>query len=168
MSLIKFASRVVKVAVLLLAYASLMAAQTPASTFPLQTEGAWARFARTVHTGKKIVVTLADSAGVTGKLIGVDPQSLRIAQAGTTEVIAAARIVRIRYAGLRKRNILYGMLAGLAGGAVTTVIVDQSSAHPSSIGEAAGMGGFLLGLPIGAIAGALIPVGPPLYERPGE
>ncbi|HOC24817.1 MAG TPA: hypothetical protein PKJ13_05870 [bacterium] len=189
MSLDKLASRIAMAAVLILAHASIAAAQTSASESTAQTFGnaqlqaqppvagasalmqadsAWETCARSVQTGKKIAVTLADSAAVTGKLLGVDPQSLRIEQAGTTKVIPAARIVRIRYDGLRTRNTLYGMLAGLAVGAIATVVIDQNSAHPSSVGEAAGMGGFLLGLPIGAIAGALIPVGPPLYERPGE
>ena len=131
-----------------------------------QAGAAWEAFARTVQTGKRIAVTLADSADVTGRLLSVDPHSLRIEAPSGTQVLEPARIVQIRYAGLRKRNTLYGMLAGLAAGAVTTVIIDQSSSHPSTVAEAAGVGGFLVGLPLGAVVGALIPVGPPLYEAP--
>jgi len=137
-----------------------MTSGTPAA----QANAGWAVFTRTVKTGKTIVVTLVDSADVKGKLLAVDPDALRIEGSGSAMVIAASRIMQIRYAGIRKRNVLRGLLAGWACGAVATVVIDQNSAHPSSVGEAAGLGGFFIGLPLGAVAGLLIPEGRPLYE----
>ena len=56
------------------------------------------------------------------------------------------------------------MLIGMAGGAVANVIIDKQSSRPSSTGEAAGLGAIFVGLPIGAVGGALVPIGQPLYE----
>jgi hypothetical protein len=77
----------------------------------------WESFSRTVKPGKRIAVTILDSTRVTGRLLAADPQTLRIEGSAGVTVIEAARILRIRDAGLRKRNILYGMLAGFVGGA---------------------------------------------------
>jgi hypothetical protein len=56
------------------------------------------------------------------------------------------------------------MLVGAAAGAALMVFIDRRSSQPSSVAEAAGLGAFAIGLPIGAGAGALMPAGPPLYE----
>lgn len=132
-------------------------------TYVTQANTGWAVFSETVKTGKTIVVTLVDSADVKGKLVAVEPDALRIEGSGSAMVIAASRIVQIRYAGIRRRYVLIGLLAGWACGAVTTVAIDHNSAQPSSVGEAAGLGGFFIGLPLGVVAGAAIPAGPPLY-----
>ena len=63
-----------------------------------------------------------------------------------------------------KRHVVYGILIGMAAGAVTLRAIDSQSSHPSSPSEAIEMGAVIVGLPAGAIAGAVVPIGPPLSE----
>jgi hypothetical protein len=56
------------------------------------------------------------------------------------------------------------MLIGTVVGGVTVWAIDSQSSHPSSPSEAAGMGAIFVGLPGGALVGAALPIGRPLYE----
>ncbi len=129
-----------------------------------RTDGGWDRLVTTVKIGKKVIVTLTDSTTIEGKLLAIDAHSISIAQAKGQQTIENVEVVRVHYAGQRKRHMLCGMCLGMAVGAVATMIVDNQSAHPSSHAEAAGIGALFIGLPVGAVAGALVPTGPPLYE----
>jgi hypothetical protein len=79
------------------------------------------------------------------------------------QTIEVADVFRVRYAGVRKRHVVYGMLIGMAGGALTLAVIDKQSTNPETF-DAAVMGAIFFGLPAGAIGGAVIPIGRPLYE----
>lgn len=123
----------------------------------------WDTLAGMVEPGRKLVITLVDSTNVEGKLDAIDTQSISIAQPGGVRTIEVADVLRVRDAGVRKRHVFYGMLIGAVAGAVGTVAIDHHSSHPEAA-QAAGMGAILIGLPGGALVGAALPVGPPLYE----
>lgn len=124
----------------------------------------WDALAGNARTGRKVIVSLMNSATVEGRLLGIDARSISVEQPGGPRVIDAADVARVRYAGVRKRHVVYGMLIGAAVGGLATAIIDRQSSHPSSTGEAVGMGAVFIGLPAGAIAGAVVPAGAPLYE----
>ncbi|MCX6537337.1 MAG: hypothetical protein NT151_00170 [Acidobacteria bacterium] len=124
----------------------------------------WDTLVGKVKAGEKVIVTLVNATHVEGKLLAIDTHSIRVDQPGGPRAIEAADVVRVRYAGVRKRHVIYGMLIGMAGGALVTVVIDKQSSRPSSTVEAAGLGAIFIGLPGGAIGGALVPIGQPLYE----
>ena len=89
---------------------------------------------------------------------------ISLEQPDGARVFQAVDVVRVRYANNRKRNVIRGMLIGMAVGGVVTAIIDRQSAHPSSTVETAGLGAVVIGLPVRAVDGALIPSGQLLYE----
>ena len=126
--------------------------------------GSWDTLVGAVKTGRMITVTLANSTRVEGRLLAIDARSISLEQPGGPRVFEAADVLRVRYASNRKRRVIYGMLIGMAAGAVATAIIDSRSSHPSSAVEAAGLGAIFIGLPAGAVVGALVPSGQLLYE----
>jgi hypothetical protein len=123
----------------------------------------WDTLAGTVKTGKKVTVMLMNSSSVEGKLLAIDSHSITVQQLAGPQTIEAADVFRVRYAGIRKRHAVYGLLLGMPCGAATLWAIDRGSSHPKAA-EAAVMGAIFIGLPGGAIAGAAAPIGPPLYE----
>lgn len=124
----------------------------------------WDALVGSVRSGRKVTVTLMSSTAVEGKLLAIDERSITVEQSDGPRVIAAADVLRVRYAGIRRRHVLYGMLIGAAAGGLTVWAIDRQSSHPSSAAEAVGMGAVFVGLPCGALVGAALPIGPPLYE----
>lgn len=124
----------------------------------------WDSLVGTIKTGRMISLTLANSTRVEGRLVAIDANSISLEQPDGTRVFQAADVLRVRYASKRKRNVIRGMLIGMAVGGVATAIIDRQSSHPSSVVEAAGLGALVIGLPVGAAAGALVPSGQLLYE----
>jgi hypothetical protein len=124
----------------------------------------WDGLVGSIKTGKKVTVTLMSSTNVEGKLLAIDAGSITVEQSGGPQAIAAADVLRVRYAGIRLRHVLYGILIGSAAGAVGLVAIDQRSSHPGTKVEAAVLGAVFVGLPVGAVVGSALPIGPPLYE----
>jgi hypothetical protein len=124
----------------------------------------WDTLIGAVKRGRVITVTLANSTRVEGRLLAIDARSISIEQPGGARVVDAAEVLRVRYAGNRKRHVIHGLLIGMAAGAAVTVIIDRRSSHPSSVAEAAGLGAIVIGAPAGAAVGALVPSGQLLYE----
>jgi hypothetical protein len=129
------------------------------------TNHSWDTLVGTVKPGERVIVTLVNATNVEGELLSIDTRSIRVEPSGGPQTIEAADVVRVRYAGVRKRHVVYGMLIGVAAGALTAVVIDQHSSHPSTKVEAAAIGAIFFGLPAGAIGGAVVPIGRPLYER---
>jgi hypothetical protein len=136
----------------------------PVAAAGVETNRSWDTLVGTVKTGRKVIVTLLNSTNVEGNLLAIDTHSMSVEQPGGPQAIEAADVVRVRYAGVRKRHIAHGMLIGMAGGALALVVSDQHSSHPSTKVEAAVLGAIFVGLPFGAIGGAVVPIGQPLYE----
>ena len=124
----------------------------------------WDTLVGTVKIGEKVIVRLVNATNVEGKLLAIDTHSIRVESSGGPQAIDAADVIGVRYACVRKRHVVYGMLIGMAGGALAAVVIDQHSSHPSTKVEAAVIGAIFFGLPAGAIAGAVVPIGQPLYE----
>ncbi len=136
----------------------------PVAASGAETNRSWDTLVGKVKTGEKVIVTLVNSTNVEGKLLAIDTHSISVDQPGGPRAIEVADVVRVRYAGVRKRHVIYGMLIGIAGGALAAVVIDKQSSRPSSTVEAAGLGAIFIGLPGGAVGGALVRIGPPLYE----
>jgi hypothetical protein len=136
----------------------------PGAASGAETNHSWDTLVGTVKTGEKVIVTLVNATSVGGTLLAIDTHSIRVEPSGGPQAIEAADVIRIRYAGVRKRHVVYGMLIGMAGGALAAVVIDQHSSHPSTKVEAAVIGAIFFGLPAGAITGAVVPIGQPLYE----
>lgn len=127
----------------------------------------WDALSDTIRARRKVVVTLATSERVEGRVRGLDARAISLDVDGAVRTFAADDVVRIRAAGVRRRHIRYGMLAGGAIGWLVgaAVPIDRSSRMSGGDQEvAAAMAGILAGLVGGAITGAMLPVGPPLYE----
>ncbi len=139
-------------------------ARQPVAAAGADANRSWDTLVGNVKTGEKVIVTLVNSTSVEGRLLAIDPHSISVDQPGGPRAIDVTDVVRVRYAGVRKRHVIYGMLIGMAGGALAAVAIDKQSSHPSSTAEAAGLGAIFVGLPGGAIGGALVPLGQPLYE----
>ncbi len=144
--------------------ASLAALFLSVAVYGAETNRSWDTLVGTVKTGKKVVVTLMNSTNVEGKLLTIDLNSISVEQPRGPQVIEATDVFRVRYAGVRKHKIVHGMLIGMVSGALTLAIIDKQSSHPSTTVEAAVMGAIFFGLPAGAIVGAAVPIGQPLYE----
>jgi len=123
----------------------------------------WDTLATTAKAGKKVTVTLMNASSVEGKLLAIDSRSITVQQPGGSKTIGAEDVFRVRYAGIRKRHALYGMLVGMPVGAISLWAIDRNSDKPNAV-DAAVLGAVFFGLPGGAIAGAAMPIGPPLYE----
>ena len=136
----------------------------PVAASGAETNHSWDTLVGTVKTGEKVIVTLVNATNVEGKLLAIDTHSIRVEPSGGPQAIEASDVIRVRYAGVRKRHVVYGMLIGMAGGALAAMVIDQHSSHPSTKVEAAVIGAIFFGLPAGAIAGAVVPIGHPLYE----
>lgn len=134
----------------------------------------WDTLVDTVKKGKKVTVTLMTTATVEGKLVAIDARSIRIEQPGGAQTIETAEVFRVRYAGIRSRHARWGMLIGATAAAIAgaiiyrnPTIVQHSDGSTSTLDqqvEATVMYAIFLGLPGGAIGGALMPIGEPLYE----
>ena len=125
----------------------------------------WDTLVATVQVGRKLDVAAAHSTSYRGSLLAIDQRSITVRQEGASVVIPAADVLRVRYAGVRARHVRYGMAIGAVVGAVAMWAIDSQSGHPEP-GSALGLGALFLGLPGGALAGAVIPIGPPLYQAP--
>ncbi|MGE3275087.1 MAG: hypothetical protein AB7O67_08230 [Vicinamibacterales bacterium] len=146
-------------------FAACLVAVPATATAPQDTPNtSWTRLAAQAQVGQKLVITIAGPVDVEGRLLSIDTGSIVLEQADTRRSIAADNVLRVRRAGVRRRHVIIGALIGWATGAVGAALIDRRSSHPSSTGEAAGLGGLFIGLPAGAIVGALMPTGPPLYE----
>jgi hypothetical protein len=139
------------------------APRLPSGASGADTNRSWDTLVTTVTIGEKLTITLADMTSADGKLLGIDPRSIRIEAPEGPRAIAAGDVVRVRHAGVRKRRVLHGILIGMVAGGLASFAIDQHSSHPYAA-EAAGMGAIFIGLPGGAIVGAALPIGPPLYE----
>lgn len=126
--------------------------------------GSWDALVGAVTTGRMLTVMLSDATRVEGRLLAIDARSISLERPGGPQVFEAADVLRVRYASNRKRHVIYGVLIGMAVGAVASVVIDKQSSHPSSAAEAAGLGAIFIGLPVGAVVGALVPRGQLLYE----
>ena len=124
----------------------------------------WEHLARIIVLGKKVSVTRMNAAVVEGKLIGISADSITVLEQGALQTVERGDVFRVRYAGIRKKRALWGMAIGAVVGAVALVSVDARSSHPDKKVDAAVLGALFLGIGPGAIVGAALPIGPPLYE----
>jgi hypothetical protein len=136
----------------------------PVAAAGAETNRSWDTLVGTVKTGEKVIVTLLNSTNVEGKLLAIDTHSISVEQPGRPRAIEAADVLRVRYAGVRRRHVIYGMLIGMASGALAAVLIDKQSSRPSSTAEAAVLGAIFIGLPAGTVGGAVVPIGQPIYE----
>ena len=134
---------------------------TPPAALGAEINHSWDALVGVVKTGSKIVVTRVNSATLEGKLVSIDDQSITLQQRGGKQSIERTDVYRIRYARTG-HPVIYGALIGAAVGALSLWAVDRRSTHPTA-DEAVGFG-IILGPPAGAIVGAVLPHGAPLYE----
>lgn len=149
-------------------------ASTPAPAHAKGPNRSWDTLVGTVRKGKKVTLTLMTMTNVEGKLVAIDGQSIRIEQTGGAQTIEAADVFSVRYAGVRNRHARWGALIGAAGAAIAGAIIyrdpytykasDGSTHTHNEAIEAAVLCAIFFGLPGGAIGGAVMPIGPPLYE----
>ena len=124
----------------------------------------WEELTRTIVSGKKVVVTRMNSARMEGKLIRITAESITVdwKQSGTKgepTTLQRTDVYRVRYADVRAKHALWGMLIGAAAGAAIGAAADAEQRAEASV-----MSALFFGLPIGAATGAALPIGPPLYE----
>ena len=137
--------------------------QTPAVPSP---DSRWRHLADTAPQGLLVTLTLADGSRLEGTLIDVAARALVLEHDDRRDTIPADRVVRVRREGERRSILFRSMGIGALAGAVGLLVIDQRSSHPSSAGEALGLGALFIGVPAGAIVGAFIPLPPALYDAP--
>jgi hypothetical protein len=127
----------------------------------------WESLAARAPAGTRVTVVRADNTHVDGKIVIIDAAGITIARDDSRYRVSAGDVLRVTRAGVRRDRVLrYGIPIGMIVGGLVTAAVDAGSSHPET-GEAFAMGAVLIGLPLGAITAAAIPVGPPLYEAAG-
>jgi hypothetical protein len=125
----------------------------------------WEELTRTIVSGKKVVVTRMNSAKVEGRLIQITADSITVQERQVTEkpeprTVQRADVYRVRYADIRAKHAIWGMLIG-AGAAAA---IGGLSYNEEQKVEAAVIYALFFGLPIGAATGAALPIGAPIYE----
>lgn len=116
----------------------------------------WDTLAATIDVGKKVVVTRMNGSKAEGELLGIDGDSITVQVKKAGERIPREQAFRVRYADIRMRNTLLGLLIGFGVGA--------------AIGAKSGGGGYAalgvggVGAGIGSATGGALPIGAPLYE----
>jgi hypothetical protein len=130
----------------------------------------WEELMRSIISSKEVVVTRMNSARVEGKVLSLTAESItvnaRVLVSRSPDVfkkmdgeVPRSDVFRVRYAGIQRRHILWGLLIG---GAVAAAVLPSTEDRHK--GEAAVMGALFIGFPIGGVVGAAWPPGPPLYE----
>jgi hypothetical protein len=119
---------------------------------------------QTLEPGRTVVVTRMTAGNVEGKLLAIDPDSITVHWHGNPQVVKREDVYRVRIANIRRKHTLIGMAIGFAAGAV----VGGTGADRYK-GLTALFAGFV-GLGMGAAAGGVLPIGPPLYQvdKPGK
>jgi len=123
------------------------------------TAHSWEELARTVKTGRRVGVWLADSTVVKGEVVAIDERSITVRQRPGPRIIPSAQVTRVRYLTHASRN---AFLAGLVGADATCALLESRDTNPQPA-ECLDMGSVFLGLPIGGIA-SLAVRGPALYQ----
>jgi hypothetical protein len=148
-------SRLVALPVALLGVFSSLAASAA------EVNHSWDELVRALRTGNKIIVTRRNSASLEGALVSIDGQSITIRQRTGSQTVERRDVYRVRTAH-STHPTLYGTLIGAGAGALTLWAIDRASSKPRA-GEAVGIG-MVLGAPVGAIVGAVLPHASTLYE----
>ena len=118
----------------------------------------WDELVRILVEGKKVTVTRMNSSEVEGKLTAITADSITMQGKGAPQTVQRVDVYRVRYAGIRKKRALWGSAVG-------AVVVALAWAIPSpNQKDEAAVFGALFGMAGGAIAGGVLPLGPPLYE----
>lgn len=135
----------------------------PAVALVGQVNRSWDVLVRSAPSGKNVVVTRLDSSRVEGKLVQISADSIAVESKGQPQVIRREDVLRVRKANVRRRNVLIAMAIGAGVGAAigpsTERHFDKNTGNAQGAGE---MG--LAGLGVGALIGAALPIGAPLYE----
>ena len=118
----------------------------------------WDELVRILVEGKKVTVTRMNSSEVEGKLTGITRDSITMQGKGAPQTVQRVDVYRVRYAGIRKKRALWGLAVGAVVGALAMAIPEKTQKDEAAVF------GALLGMAGGAIAGGVLPVGPPLYE----
>lgn len=123
--------------------------------------------------GSGVAVTRKDQARFEGSTRRIDAGSITLLFPDTSELTIPVRDVsRVEWTGVRTRRVLlYGVPLGFLIGGTASLLIDNYGPHTDSKGrqtfypgESFGMGGLFIGIPLGAIIAAALPVGPPLYD----
>jgi hypothetical protein len=104
-----------------------------------------------------------NSATVEGKLTQITADSITVQVKQQPRTLQRSDVYRVRYAGIRRKHVFWGLAIGAAAGIVTCVATDSQSGWKSHTGEAIALGA-VFGGGIGAVVGGSLPIGPPLYE----
>ena len=123
----------------------------------------WDAMVRAIVLGRKVNVTLTEGALVKGVVVGITATSMTVRGVGAPQVVPREDVVRVRYAGARKKHVLWGMAIGAVAAGAVCMLVDASSSNPEPA-EAAIMGATFFGIGPGAAVGAMLPAGTLLYE----
>jgi len=141
------------------------AAPRAAGSGPATPNRSWDALVAAVKVGARVRVTLADATSVDGRLAAIDARAITVDRPGGPRTMAAADVRSVRDTGARRRRVKRAIAIGIVAAAAAMVAIDQRSDKPEPM-QAALMGGALIGLPLGLIAGIVAPDGPPLYEAP--
>ena len=151
-------------ALLIVLLPALAAAQKPVTSFDqLNTR---------LKPGDTVWLTDAEGRETKGKIRDLSPASLRLSAGGTTQDVEAARVgaIRVQPKDSLKNGVLWGVLIGFVGGALSCGLNPECAGDEAGAGIAAGLG--IIGAAAGAGIGAWIDSaikGPKLvvYRAPG-
>ena len=125
----------------------------------------WEELMLSIDSSKEVVVTRMNSTKVEGKVLSLTAESItvnaRVLVSRSPDVfkkmdveVSRGDVFRVRYAGIQRRHIVWGMLIG---GAAAAAVMASASENPD-------WDFILFGLPVGGVVGAALPLGPLLYE----
>jgi hypothetical protein len=120
---------------------------------------------QSLEPGRTVVVTRMSSAQLEGKLLSISAESISVNWHGQPQVVPREEVYRVRIANIRRRHTLIGMAIGGAAGVVIGAAGTNSADFTSRSAVALLIGG--MGVGIGAAAGGVLPIGPPLYQVAG-
>jgi hypothetical protein len=119
---------------------------------------------QSLQPGRTVVVTRMSSAQLEGKLLAITAESISVKWHGEPQVVPREDVYRVRIANIRRRHTLIGMAIGGAVGAVYGAAAESRTTIDKGAGALL-FGG--MGVGIGAAAGGVLPIGPPLYQVAG-
>ena len=133
-------------------------AVAPAFIVHAQVNRSWEVLMKSVKPDKRVVVTKMTSASVEGNLLSITADSISVQWRGQPTVVQRPDVFRVRVADIRMRHTLIGMAIGAGVGVVWGANLGERRRALSVVV----LGG--LGTGIGAAAGGVLPIGPPLYQ----
>jgi hypothetical protein len=123
----------------------------------------WHCLIERLRIGKDVVVNTKSAVQLEGRLLDVAAESITLRIHGKPLEIAREDVFRVRYADIRRKNTLVGLVTGAGVGCLGGLLIVWLVGDGGNAGAGCLSIG-IIGLATGSAAGGSVPIGEPLYE----